>query len=164
MVVFTYTSAMAQGTTGPADFAVAIDGGDGPGTDPMAVGGMTTVTVEEAGPGSGTAVAMTDGIVLPGSEDNTLTFTYTVAGTASYPRMSASQCLMIGHRLSLANYTVTHKRAGRTRPGMVEEKPPVDGAMVARVVRWRKVMGGDEIIFEFSNVTAPADSDSYVSR
>ena len=49
-VTFTYTSAMAQGTTGAAAFAVAIDGGDGPDTGPMAVGGMTTVTVDEAAP------------------------------------------------------------------------------------------------------------------
>ena len=46
-VTFTYTSAMAQGTTGSAVFAVAIDGGDGPDdfpdTGPKAVGGMTTV-------------------------------------------------------------------------------------------------------------------------
>ena len=33
-VTFMYTSAMAQGTTGSADFAVAIDGGDGPDTGP----------------------------------------------------------------------------------------------------------------------------------
>ena len=46
---------------------------------------MTAVTVGEAGAGSGTAVAMTDGIVLPGSTENTLTFTYTVAGAAGYP-------------------------------------------------------------------------------
>ena len=161
MVVFTYTSAMAQGTTGSANFAVAIDGGDGPGTGPMAVGGMTTVTVEEAGPGSGTATAMTDGIVKPSTEDNTLTFTYTVAGTASYP---ADIRVVVPDDWTpplSSNYTVTHKRAGRARPGIVEEKPPVDGAMLARVVDGEEVMAGDEIIFELSNVTAPEDSDSY---
>ena len=55
-VVFTYTSAMAQGTVGDADFAVAVNGGDGPGTEIMSVEkSMTTVTVGEAGSGSGTA-------------------------------------------------------------------------------------------------------------
>ena len=86
MVVFTYTAAMVQGTVDEADFAVAFNGGDGPGTDIMVVDkSMTTVMVEEAAPGSGTAVAMTGGIVKPGTTENTLTFTYTVAGEAFYP-------------------------------------------------------------------------------
>ena len=160
-VVFTYTAAMVQGTIGPADFAVAIDGGDGPGTGPMAVGGMTAVEVGEAGAGSGTAVATTDGIVLPGSTENTLTFTYTAAGAASYPSTVRVAVTDDWTTPTPSNYSVTHKRAGRTRLGMVEEKPPVDGAMVARVVSGETVMGGDEIIFTFEGVTAPATVGSY---
>ena len=161
MVVFTYTSAMAQGTMGTANFAVAIDGGDGPGTGVAAVGGMTTVTVGEAAPGSGTATAMTDGIVLPGSTENTLTFTYNVAGEASYPSDVRVAVPDDWTAPTGSNYTVAHKRAGRTRLGMVEKKAPVDGAMVARVVSGETVLGGDEIIFEFMDVTAPAASKSY---
>ena len=161
MVIFTYTAAMVQGTTGSANFAVAIDGGDGPDTGPMAVSGMTAVMVEEAGPGSGTAVAMTDGIVLPGTEDNTLTFTYTVAGTASYPADIRVAVPDDWTPPTPNNYSVTHKRGGRSRLGMVEEKAPVEGAMLARVVDGEEVIAEDEIIFEFSNVTAPEDSDSY---
>ena len=160
-VVFTYTAAMVQGTTGPASFAVEIDGGDGPNTGPVAVGGMTDVMVEEAGPGSGTAVAMTDGIVLPGSTENTLTFTYTAAGAASYPSTVRVAVIDDWTTPTPSNYSVTHKRAGRTRLGMVEEKPPVDGAMVARVVSGETVMGGDEIIFTLEGVTAPATAGSY---
>ena len=102
---------MAQGTTGDADFAVAIDGGDGPDTGPIPVGGMTTVTVGEAGAGSGTAIAIdTGGIVLAGSTDNTLTFTYTVAGAAGYPK-DVRIAVPDGWDAPIpSNYTVTHKR------------------------------------------------------
>ena len=160
-VTFTYTSAMAQGTAGSAAFAVAIDSGDGPDTGPKAVSGMTTVTVGEAGPGSGMAMAMTDGIVLPGSTENTLTFTYTVAGEASFPadvRVAVSDDWT---SVVSSNYTVTHKRAGITHLDMVEKKDPIDGAMVARVVSGETVMAGDEIIFELMDVTAPATVGSY---
>ena len=160
-VVFTYTAAMVQGTTGAADFAVATDGGDGPGTGVAAVDGMTAVMVEEAAPGSGMAVAMTDGIVLPGSTENTLTFTYTAAGEASYPSDVRVAVTDDWTTPTPSNYGVTHKRTGRTRLGMVEEKPPVDGAMVARVVSGETVMGGDEIVFTFEDVTAPAAAGSY---
>ena len=152
---------MVQGTIGSANFAVAIDGGDGPDTGPMPVGGMTAVTVGEAGAGSGTAVATTDGIVLPGSTENTLTFTYTAAGAASYPSDVRVAVTDDWTTPTPSNYSVTHKRAGRTRLGMVEEKPPVDGAMVARVVSGETVMGGDEIIFTLEGVTAPATAGSY---
>ena len=160
-VVFTYTSAMVQGTTGSASFAVAIDSGDGPGTGVVAVDGMTAVTVEEAAPGSGTAAATTDGIVLPGSTENTLTFTYTAAGEASYPSDVRVAVTDDWTAPTPSNYIVTHKRANRTRLGMVEEKPPVDGAMVARVVSGETVMAGDEIVFTLEDVTAPAAVGSY---
>ena len=160
-VTFTYTAAMVQGTTGAANFAVATDGGDGPGTGVAAVDGMTTVTVEEAAPGSGTAVATTDGIVLPGSTENTLTFTYTAAGEASYPSDVRVGVTDDWTTPTPSNYSVTHKRTGRTRLGMVEEKPPVDGAMVARVVSGETVMGGDEIVFTLEGVIAPAAAGSY---
>ena len=160
-VVFMYTSAMAQGTTGSANFDVAIDGGDGPGTGPMKVDGMTAVTVGEAGAGSGTATAMTDGIVLPGSTENTLTFTYTVAGAAGYPADVRVTVTDDWTAVVSSNHTVTHKRAGVTILDVVEKKAPVDGAMVARVISGETVMAGDEIIFELTNVTAPAIVGSY---
>ena len=160
-VTFMYTSAMAQGTTGAANFAVAIDGGDGPDTGPKAVGGMTTVTVEEAGAGSGMAMAMTDGIVLPGSTENTLTFTYTVAGAAGYPADVRVAVTDDWTAVVSSNHTVTHKRAGITHLNVVEKKSPIDGAMVARVVSGETVMAGDEIVFELQEVTAPATAGSY---
>ena len=152
---------MAQGTTGAANFAVAIDGGDGPDTGPKAVGGMTTVTVEEAGAGSGMAMAMTDGIVLPGSTENTLTFTYTVAGAAGYPADVRVAVTDDWTAVVSSNHTVTHKRAGITHLNVVEKKSPIDGAMVARVVSGETVMAGDEIVFELQEVTAPATAGSY---
>ena len=75
---------------------------------------MTTVTVGEAGAGSGTAAAMTDGIVLPGSTENTLTFTYTVAGEAGYPADVRVAVTDDWTAVVSSNYTVTHKRAGIT--------------------------------------------------
>ena len=160
-VTFMYTSEMAQGTTGSAAFAVAIDSGDGPDTGPKAVDGMTTVTVGEAAPGSGMAMATTDGIVLPGSPENTLTFTYTVAGESSYPADVRVAVTDDWTAVVSSNYTVTHKRAGRTHLDMVQKLSPIDGAMVARVISGEKVMAGDEIIFELSNVTAPVTVGSY---
>ena len=160
-VTFMYTSAMAQGTTGAANFAVAIDGGDGPNTGPVAVGGTTAVTVGEAGAGSGTAAAMTDGIVLPGSTENTLTFTYTVAGAAGYPADVRVAVTDDWTAVVSSNHTVTHKRAGVTILDVVEKKAPIDGAMVARVVSGETVMAGDEIVFELQEVTAPATAGSY---
>ena len=160
-VVFTYTSAIAQGTAGSAAFAVAIDSGDGPDTGPKAVGGMTTVMVDEAAPGSGMAMATTDGIVLPGSTENILTFTYTVAGEASFPADVRVAVTDDWTSVVSSNYTVAHKRAGITHLDMVEKKDPIDGAMVARVVSGETVMAGDEIIFELMDVTAPADAGAY---
>ena len=163
MVVFTYTAAMVQGTTGDADFAVAFNGGDGPGTDIMVVDkSMTTVMVEEAAPGSGTAVAMTGGIVKPGTTGNTLTFTYTVAGEAFYPS-DVRVVVPDGWTppASRNDYTVMHERDGDPVLDEVEPKDPADGAMIARVVDGESVIGGDQIIFTFEDVTAPADADSY---
>ena len=163
MVVFTYTAAMVQGTTDEADFAVAFNGGDGPGTDIMVVDkSMTTVMVEEAAPGSGTATAMTGGIVKPGTTGNTLTFTYTVAGEAFYPS-DVRVVVPDGWTppASRNDYTVMHERDGDPVLDAVEPKDPADGAMIARVVDGESVIGGDQIIFTFEDVTAPADADSY---
>ena len=117
-VVFTYTSAMAQGTTGDADFAVAVNGGDGPGTEIMSVEkSMITVTVEQAGSGSGTIAVDTGGIILAGSTDKTLTFTYTVAGEARYPK-DVRIAVPDGWDAPIASsYTVSLKRSGQTQLG-----------------------------------------------
>ena len=163
MVVFTYTAAMVQGTVDEADFAVAFNGGDGPGTDIIVVDkSMTTVMVEEAAPGSGTAVAMTGGIVKPGTTGNTLTFTYTVAGEAFYPS-DVRVVVPDGWTppASRNDYTVVHERDGDPVLDAVEPKDPADEAMIARVVDGESVIGGDQIIFTFEDVTAPADADSY---
>ena len=157
-VAFTYTPTAVQGTAGSANFAVAIDGGDGPGTGVKPVSGMTTVTVDEAARGSGT-VAVEPKFVLPGST-NTLTFTYTVAGEASYPSDVRVAVPDDWTPATASNFTVSLKRSNRTRLGIVEKKGPIDGAMVARISSDEQVMAGDEIIFEFLDVTAPADAGS----
>ena len=59
------------------------------------------------------------------------------------------------------DYTVMHERDGDPVLDAVEPKDPADGAMIARVVDGESVMGGDQIIFTFEDVTAPADADSY---
>ena len=94
------------------------------------------------------AMATTDGIVLPSSPENTLTFTYTVAGEASYPADVRVAVTDDWTAVVSSNYTVTHRRAGRTHLDMVQKLSPIDGAMVARVISGEKVLGGDEIIFE----------------
>ena len=115
-VVFTYTSAMAQGTVGDAEFAVAVNGGDGPGTEIMSVEkSMTTVAVGEAGSGSGMIAVDTGGIILAGSTDKTLTFTYTVAGEAKYPK-DVRIAVPDGWDAPIAaNYEVSIKRSGQTQ-------------------------------------------------
>ena len=160
-VTFMYTSAMAQGTVGPADFVVAVNGGDGPGTDIMPVGkSMTTVTVGEAGSGSGTIAVDTGGIILAGSTDKTLTFTYTVAGEASYPKDLRIAVPDGWDPPIAANYEVSLKRSGQTQQRMVEQNTRVPGSMVARVVRDQTLMGGDQIIFKYNSATTPADPET----
>ena len=96
----------------------------------------------------------------PGSEDNILTFTYTVAGTASYPA-TVRVAVPDGWDAPISsNYTVTHKRS-RALDGIVEKKPPIEGAMLARVVDGEEVMGGDQITFRLEAGTAPMDTDAY---
>ena len=163
-VVFTYTSAMAQGTMGDADFAVAVNGGDGPGTAIMPVEkSMTTVTVGEAGSGSGMIAVDTGGIILAGSTtDKTLTFTYTVAGEASYPK-DVRIAVPDGWDVPIAgNYTVSHKSGTQSsRAGtMVEQSTRVPGSMVARVVRDQTLMSGDLIIFVYTSTTTPAEPET----
>ena len=60
---------------------------------------------------------MTDGIVLPGSTENTLTFTYTVAGAASYPADVRVTVTDDWTAVVSSNHTVTHMRAGRYTSG-----------------------------------------------
>ena len=148
---------------GTADFAVAVNGGDGPGTDIMPVEkSMTTVTVGEAGSGSGMIAVDTDGIILAGSTDKTLTFTYTVAGEASYPK-DVRIAVPDGWDAPVAlSYEVSHKRGTQTsREGtMVEQSTRVPGSMVARVVRDETLMGGDLIIFVYTSTTTPAEPET----
>ena len=161
-VVFTYTVAVVQGTTGDADFAVVFNGGGGPGTAPIAVEeSMTTVTVEEAGPGSGTIAVDTDGIILAGDTDRALKFTYTVAGEASYPA-DVRIAVPDGWDVPIAgNYKVSFQRAGQTDSRKVEQKATqVPGSMVARVSRGETLMGGDLIIFEYDSATTPAEPET----
>ena len=163
-VVFTYTSAMAQGTVDTVDFAVAVNGGDGPGTEIMPITpvekSMTTVTVEQAGSGSGMIAVDTGGIILAGSTDKTLTFTYTVAGEASYPK-DVRIAVPDGWDAPIASsYTVSLKRSGQTQLRMVEQSTRVAGSMVARVVRDQTLMGGDLIIFVYDSATTPADPET----
>ena len=160
-VVFTYTSAMAQGTIDEVDFAVAVNGGDGPGTEIMPVEkSMTTVTVGEAGSGSGMIAVDTDGTILAGSTDKTLTFTYTVAGEASYPK-DVRIAVPDGWDAPVAlNYEVSLKRGTQTQSRMVEQSTRVPGSMVARVMRGETLMGGDLIIFVYDSATTPAEPET----
>ena len=146
------------------DFAVAVNGGDGPGTEIMPITpvekSMTTVTVEQAGSGSGMIAVDTGGIILAGSTDKTLTFTYTVAGEASYPK-DVRIAVPDGWDAPIASsYTVSLKRSGQTQLRMVEQSTRVAGSMVARVVRNQTLMGGDLIIFVYDSATTPADPET----
>ena len=85
-VKFVYSDVTVQDTTqtGVA-FGFMSMGSEGPGTGFMSVDTDGTFDVGEAAAGSG--MAMVDPMfVTAGTSGNTLTFTYTVAGVASYPK------------------------------------------------------------------------------
>ena len=152
-VVFTYTG-MVQGATDDAQFKIESDGGDGPGTLPMAIDTSPTVTVGEAAAGSGSVTVDTGGIVLLGATDSTLTFTYTVAGETSFPS-NVRILVPNGWDAPIAsNHTVTQKRAGLTI-GDVVERVPIDGAMVAQALAGATVEAGDQIVFTYESATVP---------
>ena len=58
------------------------------------------------------------------------------------------------------NYTVSLKRGAQTRTAAVEQKTQVIGSMVARIARGETVMGGDQIIFEYTSATTPAEPET----
>ena len=82
-VTFVYSAAMVQPTAGNASFAVAVDGGSGPGEGPAGVtpdpADALTISVGDASPGSGTGTRASAGCHNQ-FEGNTLTFIYTPSG------------------------------------------------------------------------------------
>ena len=152
-VAFTYIG-MVQGATGDAEFKLASDGGDGPGTGIIAIDTSPTVMVDEAAAGSGSVSVDTGGIVLLGDADRTLTFAYTVAGETSYPS-NIRILVPDGWDAPIPdNHTVMQKRAGLTI-GDVVERVPIDGAMVAQAVAGAMVKAGDQIVFTYESATVP---------
>ena len=86
-VTFTYSAAMVQPTVAVDDatFAVAVDGGAGPGKGAMSVSavpeGTLTVSVGEAAPGSGSGkLGKPAQAVKRNSPGNSVTFIYTAVG------------------------------------------------------------------------------------
>ena len=139
-VTFVYKGVMVQPTaaTGVA-FGVASMGSEGPGMDFIDLDDLT-VDVGEAAAGSG--MAMVDPMfVTAGSSGNILTFTYTVAGEATYPRdiriAVPEGWSKPGDVADEGTYTVTLMRGGKAETGVVEGKSPIEGSMVARVQAWQ---------------------------
>ena len=171
-VTFSYKDVMVQPTMATdVEFKVDFDGSADPREyQPVSVatGGTLKVNVGEARPGSGSGAVTPPGVITAGSTGNKLTFTYTVAGDASYPREFRVK-VPTGWSTPIKDdtaatkqgtYKVEHRRPIgdilKTLTTTVQKLNPVGMDMVARVKAAQMVKAGDQITFIYENATAPA--------
>ena len=169
-VTFVYTGMVQPEKKDGVAFAVKSHGGLA--TDSLAaVSGMDTVVtvdVQEARAGSGMGT-VSPKIVTPGDTGVDLTFTYTAIGQIDPPRefrvripTSWGAPSPEGTFVDNTNtYTVEHRdSSGGVISAIVEELPPIGQEMVARVrIGGLNVEAGDQIVFIYENVDAPAASE-----
>lgn len=164
-VTFTYTGDV-QPTDGTATFAVAVNGGQA-GDAFAAVSGddtMLTVDVGQARRGSGSG-SVSPIIVDAGATGMNLQFTYTAVGRIDAPREFRVQVPAswtapsnaVSSTTNKGTYTITHRHMGVETQTSIEKLAPIGRDLVARVkAGGLEVEAGDEIIFTFENVDAPA--------
>ena len=165
-LTFIYTTTVQPTAEDDVEFTVAVNGGEGPGEDPVAIAVQPVIDVRAARMGTGD-IAVTPLSVEADSEDNDIVFTYTAVGDIFFPTeftVTVPQgwtSATAGTRTAdKGRYTVAHKR-GTTSIGGVEKLRPENGNMMARVKRSGRVQSGDTIVFTYYNATAPATPDTY---
>ena len=176
-VVFVYTTTVQTTDATDVAFGVSFKGKDGPGTDdnpgidfiPL-MNDNLKVDVGEAAAGSGTAMVM-PGAVTAGMTVEKITFTYTVAGDATYPTdirvevpsdWSDPTAEAAGDD-NYGTYKVTHRNKDGRDLGTtkVTELAPIEDengvwSMAARIKAGPVSVAADETIeFEYQNVVVP---------
>ena len=175
-VTFVYSAAMVQATAGDATFTVAVDGGSGPGEDPVNVtpdpADAATISVGDASPGSGTrGLGELAQAVTINSEGNTLTFIYTATGAitdraldirVNVPRGWSEPTDSIDDN-ARGSFTVTHKKLDgevlklqTAAAAAVEKIGPFDRQIAARLKHGQSVAAGDQVVFTYENADAPS--------
>ena len=173
-VTFVYSAAMTQPTAGSAKFNVAVDGGSGPGEGPMAVtpdpSDATTIAVGDASPGSGSGRVVIEKPVKINSTGNTLKFIYTPSGAIADRSLDIRVEVPTGWSEPTArtddaargSFTITHNKMMEDgtfeahTPAAVEKIGPFEREMAARLKPGSSLAAGDQVVFNFENVDAPA--------
>ena len=174
-VTFVYSAAMVQPTKSNAAFNVAVNGGDGPGEDPVGVtpdpSDATTIAVGDASPGSGIRGIDIPQAVTINSSANTLTFTYTATGAITdrsadirvdVPRGWTEPTASI-EATARGSFTVTHKKLQAddtlalqtAAAAAVEKLGPFDRQIAARLKHGSSLAAGDQVVFTYENADAP---------
>ena len=178
-VTFVYSAAMVQPTAGDAKFAVAVDGGSGPGEGPADVtpdpADATTIEVGDAAPGSGKGMIQRPlaKAVTIGSAENTLTFIYTATGAITDRTLDIRVKVPAGWSPptdredadARGSFTVDHKKLDAdgdlveqtAANAAVEKLGPFDREMAARLTSSGSLAAGDQVIFTYQNADAPSD-------
>ena len=165
-LTFIYTTNVQSAAQDDVAFTVAVNGGEGPGEDPVAIAVQPVIDVRAARPGTGD-IAVVPAHVDVGSADNDIVFTYTAVGDIFFPTeftVTVPQgwtSATAGTRAAdKGRYTVKHLRGTSTSDiGGVEKLRPENGNMMARVKRNGRVQSGDKIVFTYYNATAPATAE-----
>ena len=175
-VTFVYSAAMTQPTAGSAKFNVAVDGGSGPGEGPMAVtpdpSDATTIAVGDASPGSGSGEVVLQQAIVADEGGHTLTFIYTAAGAITDRALDIRVDVPTGWSEptdrtdpgARGSFTVTHRKIAAdgtlslqtAAAAAVEKIGPFDRQMAARLKPGSSLAAGDQVVFNFENVDAPA--------
>ena len=175
-VNFVYTATRVQGTTGDATFTVAVDGGSGPGEDPVNVTpdptDATTIAVGDALPGSGSGRVVIEKPVKINSTGNTLKFIYTPSGAIADRSLDIRVEVPTGWSVptdrvdagARGSFTVTHRKIAAdgtlalqtAAAAAVEKIGPFDGQMAARLKPGSSLAAGDQVVFNYENAAAPA--------
>ena len=160
-LTFIYTTDVQSAAQDDVEFTVAVNGGEGPGEDPVAIAVQPVIDIRAARMGTGD-IAVVPLSVEADSEDNDIVFTYTAVGDIFFPTeftVTVPQgwtSATAGTRTAdEGRYNVAHKR-GTTSIGGVEKLRPDNGNMMARVKRNGRVQSGDTIVFTYYNATAPS--------
>ncbi len=174
-VNFVYTATRVQGTTGDATFTVAVDGGAGPGEDPVNVTpdptDATTIAVGDALPGSGSGRVVIEKPVKINSTGNTLKFIYTPSGAIADRSLDIRVEVPTGWSVptdrvdagARGSFTVTHKKLvdevlkeQTAANAAVEKIGPFDRQMAARLKSGETLAAGDQVVFNYENAEAPS--------
>ena len=153
-LTFIYTTMVQPTAEDDVEFAVAVDGGEGPGEDLDDIAVQPVIDVRAARIGTGD-LDVDPMHVEAGSEDNDLTFTYTAVGDIFFPTEFTIEVPPDWSSATAGTRTADKGRYTVTHDG-VEKLRPENGNMMARIKRGGRVQSGESIVFKYFNATAPS--------